>query len=74
LQAPLGSHRSTSSEWSTVLQSVGYDGFITLDTSGRMGSGERGHVVSETVMLRDRLRPSPGEPWPAPGPTGITEG
>ena len=53
-----------------------YDGFITVEyiwvAWKRLNEVD---VVSETVMLRDRLRAKfRDEPWTAPGPTGITEG
>jgi sugar phosphate isomerase/epimerase len=59
-----------------VLSAAGYDGFITIEyiwvAWKRLNEVD---VVSETVMLRDRLTAKlRGEKWSYPGPTGITEG
>ena len=76
MQAPLSSSSLDFERMVDVLQNVGYDGFITIEyiwvAWKRLNEVD---VVSETVMLRDRLRAKlRGEPWAAPGPTGITEG
>ena len=58
-----------------VLQAAGYDGFINIEYIWvdwkRLNEVD---VLSETVMLRDRLNAKfRGERWTYPGPTGITE-
>lgn len=76
LQAPLHASSLDFERMIDVLDTNGYDGFVTIEyiwvAWKRLNEVD---VVSETVMLRDRLRAKfRGEPWTAPGPTGITEG
>jgi sugar phosphate isomerase/epimerase len=76
LQAPLSSSSLNFERMVDVLQNAGYDGFITIEyiwvAWKRLNEVD---VVSETVMLRDRLNAKfRGERWTLPGPTGITEG
>jgi sugar phosphate isomerase/epimerase len=76
LQAPLHESTLDFERMIDVLRGAGYDGFITVEyiwvAWQRLNEID---VVSETVMLRDRLNAKlRGEPWTYPGPTGITEG
>jgi sugar phosphate isomerase/epimerase len=75
LQAPLRESTLDFERMVDVLQAAGYDGFITVEyiwvAWQRLNEID---VVSETVMLRDRLTAKlRGEPWSYPGPTGITD-
>jgi sugar phosphate isomerase/epimerase len=76
LQAPLKENSLDFERMVDVLRGTGYDGFITIEYIWvdwkRLNEVD---VVSETVMLRDRLNAKfRGQPWSYPGPTGITEG
>jgi sugar phosphate isomerase/epimerase len=76
LQAPLRHSSLDFERMVDVLRDAEYDGFITVEyiwvAWQRLNEID---VISETVMLRDRLNAKlRGEPWSYPGPTGITEG
>ena len=76
LQAPLHASSLDFERMVDVLRESDYDDFITVEyiwvAWKRLNEVD---VVSETVMLRDRLRAKfRDEPWTAPGPSGITEG
>jgi sugar phosphate isomerase/epimerase len=75
LQAPLKDSSLDFERMVDVLQAAGYDGFINIEYIWvdwkRLNEVD---VLSETVMLRDRLNAKfRGERWAYPGPTGITE-
>jgi sugar phosphate isomerase/epimerase len=75
LQAPLKDSTLDFERMVDVLHDRGYDGFITVEyiwvAWNRLNEVD---VVSETVLLRDRLNAKfRGEAWVLPGPTGITE-
>jgi sugar phosphate isomerase/epimerase len=76
LQAPLKDSTLDVERMVDVLAAAGYDGFVDIEYIWvdwkRLNEVD---VVSETVMLRDRLNAKfRGERWSYPGPTGITEG
>jgi len=76
LQAPLKESTLDVERMVDVLVAAGYDGFVDVEYIWvdwkRLNEVD---VVSETVMLRDRLNAKfRGETWSYPGPTGITEG
>jgi sugar phosphate isomerase/epimerase len=76
LQAPLQASTLDFERMVDVLGDAGYDDFITIEYIWVAWKGlNEIDVISETVMLRDRLTAKfRGGPWTAPGPTGITEG
>jgi sugar phosphate isomerase/epimerase len=76
LQAPLKESTLDMERMVDVLVAAGYDGFIDVEYIWvdwkRLNEVD---VISETVMLRDRLNAKlSGEPWSYPRPTGIIEG
>ena len=76
LQVPLKNSTLDFERMVDVLQAAGYDGYLTIEYIWvewkRLNEVD---VISETVMLRDRLRAKlRGETWSYPGATGITEG
>ena len=76
LQAPLKDTTLDFERMVDVLHTAGYDGYITVEyiwvAWKRLNEVD---VLSETVMLRDRLRAKfANELWSYPGPTGITDG
>ncbi len=76
LQAPLKDTSFDFERMVDVLHAAGYDGYITIEyiwvAWKRLNEVD---VLSETVMLRDRLRAKfRNEEWSYPGPSGITEG
>lgn len=75
LQAPLKDTSLDFERMVDVLAAAGYDGFINVEYVWvdwkRLNEVD---VLSETIMLRDRLNAKfRGEAWSYPGPTGITE-
>lgn len=75
LQAPMKDSSLDFERMVDVLHEGGYDGFITVEyiwvAWNRLNEVD---VLSETVMLRDRLTAKfRGEKWTLPGPTGITD-
>jgi hypothetical protein len=75
LQAPLKDNTLDFERMVDVLRGCGYDGFITIEYIWvdwmRLNEVD---VLSETVMLRDRLNAKfRSETWTRPGPTGISE-
>jgi sugar phosphate isomerase/epimerase len=75
LQAPLKDSSLDFERMVDVLQAAGYNEFINVEYIWvdwkRLNEVD---VLSETVMLRDRLNAKfRGERWTYPGPTGITE-
>ncbi|MGZ4723427.1 MAG: sugar phosphate isomerase/epimerase family protein [Ilumatobacteraceae bacterium] len=76
LQAPLKDTFLDFERMVDVLAAAGYDGYINVEYVWvdwkRLNEVD---VLSETVMLRDRLNAKfRDEPWSYPGPTGITNG
>jgi sugar phosphate isomerase/epimerase len=74
LQAPLARNTLDFERMIDVLQDAGFDGYINVEYVWvdwmRLNEVD---VLSETVLLRDRLRAKlTGEAWHPPGPTGIT--
>ena len=74
LQAPMAGNTLDFERMVDVLAAAGYDGFVNVEYVWvdwmRLNEVD---VVSETVLLRDRLRAKlRGERWQPPGPTGIT--
>jgi sugar phosphate isomerase/epimerase len=76
LQAPMKRTSMDFERMIDVLAATGYDGWVNVEYVWVAWNHlDEVDIVSETVLLRDRLRAKfRGEPWSYPGPTGITEG